>query len=57
MFRQESMTLTGANNSRYRQYIIGTAGYNFDNRYMAVSYTHLVRLNSASSLLSSLYPT
>lgn len=34
MFRQESMTLTGANNSRYRQYIIGTAGYNFDNRYM-----------------------
>ena len=34
MFRQESMTLTGANNSRYRQYIIGTVGYNFDNRYM-----------------------
>ena len=34
MFRQESMTLTGANNSRYHQYIIGTAGYNFDNRYM-----------------------
>lgn len=33
MFRQESMTLSGANNSRYRQYILGTAAYNFDNRY------------------------
>ena len=34
LFRQESMTLTGANNSRFRQYITATAGYNYDNRYM-----------------------
>ncbi|WP_315084002.1 SusC/RagA family TonB-linked outer membrane protein [Bacteroides heparinolyticus] len=33
MFRHESMTLSGRNNSRYRQYILGTAGYNYDNRY------------------------
>ncbi|MCF2708546.1 SusC/RagA family TonB-linked outer membrane protein [Bacteroides pyogenes] len=34
LFRHESMTLSGANNSRYRQYIIGTVGYSYDNRYM-----------------------
>ncbi len=33
MFRHESMTLSGANNSRYRQYILGTMAYNYDNRY------------------------
>lgn len=34
MFRHESVVLTGANNTRYRQYINGMWGYNYDNRYM-----------------------
>ncbi len=34
MFRHEAMTLSGANNSRYRQYITATLGYNYADRYL-----------------------
>lgn len=34
LFRYEGMTLTGVNNSRYREYIIGNVNYNYDNRYI-----------------------